>query len=177
IGTGTAPNLTPLPLGYPGGQESTSIQIPENALPAHTHSGSFNSADLNNNAAVTVDLNSSYVTGTVNCNFLAGGSTNPAGQYPGYDGSVGAWSNVTNNSLMASDVVTDGSISNIDITNNFNSNNIPVIVVQAGDDQAIEHSSIPPFLTVNYLITVDGLFPPHPSPPPSQIHAESGADV
>jgi len=133
-------------LGEAGGVENTSILI--NNLPAHTHTATFTPSGGGGTPAVNVTVNGSNADGTTNTpggNYLAGAAQG-ASQRQGAlyvanpsQGSLGAIAGV---SATISGVSTGGTVANA-----LTGSNIPLATES-------------PYLVVNFIIALQGVFPP-----------------
>ena len=106
-GSGHGPDAIPITPGLNRGVQSVQIQLPDEALPAHTHHASIDTDRLNGSVETRVNLQSATITGRVRCNILEGDNVDPAGKYPGAPAnqSIGVWSLSNNNRTMASDLL------------------------------------------------------------------------
>ena len=128
-GNSTGPGLTTRRLGQRSGEENHILQI--NEMPQHNHT-----ATLDNGSA---SIKISTGDGTTNDpagNFLAKGVTPAAGPVPANVANIYA---TTSNSTMAGDLTGTPTINN------------------TGGSQA--HNNMQPWLGLNYIICLQGLFP------------------
>ncbi|SMO38388.1 Microcystin-dependent protein [Gracilimonas mengyeensis] len=146
IGMGIGPGLSERKLGSQGGSEEVTLQYQE--MTEHTHS-----------ASVTQELNASgQITGSakamMNVNNNDGQEVDPRGNYLGVDNSyAGNYSSVgTGDYLNPSAIVTNGKVS-VDIEDVKYSTDVE----KTGGNQS--HQNISPFLCLNYIICVNGLWP------------------
>lgn len=137
IGIGTGPGLTTYGQGNMSGREF--YQLTEQNLPAHNHNAAFTPGNLS-------------VQATVNAGNAGTPTNNPEGNYWGTVPNAGL--NIVNmytdtkNIQMANDAVEITATGNIGGT---------VTVGNNGNSGLIDGRS--PFLAVNYLIVVSGLYP------------------
>jgi microcystin-dependent protein len=148
IGVGQGAGLSSYNLGRIGGNET--IQLTQAQLPSHSHGAVFTPTGGGAGNPITASV-------TVNAG-TAGTTTNdPTGAYWGSGASIGLtqtrpYTN-TKSVTMASDAV------QISITGGgggITGGNVAVANAGAG----MPFSSIPPYLALNYIICINGLYPP-----------------
>ena len=132
-------------------------------MPAHTHTAEFDPADLSSTISSTADLSSATVTGTLSCNTTPGGSTNPQNAYPGTSTNSGAdnWANFSDNA-MAADVIDSAQITKLAFNTTFAASNVTVPMGSTGDDNEVSVNTALPTDCIEFVIALDGLFPPRP---------------
>ncbi|MCR9141052.1 MAG: tail fiber protein [bacterium] len=163
IGAGIGFGLPPAHWGFLYGSEVSAIKMTKDSMPGHTHTASFNPADLNNFVTTTFQQDGAATfTGSLFCHTTAGGGISPRHNYPGATLIIANnIFSISNNATMAANATASGSLSQLPLTTSFISGQIPVQVNEnAGGLEAIVTATIPPMLASNYVMTTDGLFPP-----------------
>ncbi|RFM28217.1 phage tail protein [Deminuibacter soli] len=139
VGTGTLPGGSTYTLGEVSGSENVTLNI--NQMPQHNHA-----------AVVTPGAGSPTATATAFGINNQGGQLNPGGNFLGADNAAGAQSYALPGSgtpvAMATGAVT---VTNITVPNP----NVGIGI--AGGSQP--HSNMQPFLAMNYIIALAGIFP------------------
>lgn len=145
IGSGPGPGLTARTQAQRGGAETVTLTMAQ--LPAHQHPIT--------NTSTTSGLTVSG-TGTVKCSSTAGNTASPSGAYPSL--AKQAASNYTSTqseatASMANDILQlSGTVSgNVTVTSQCQN---------AGNGQS--HENMPPWLCINYIIAINGIFPTRP---------------
>lgn len=129
VGAGTGPGLSPYVLGQVAGSES--VTLSETQMPAHIHSGQVSGISLNASSA-----NSDTST-------PAGGSSIAV---PGTLSGRDFTSTLGFNSAAPDVTLNAASIGNGTVTTSAAGGNQP-------------HSNVQPYLALNYIIAVEGLYP------------------
>lgn len=129
-------------LGVRGGNEVTSLSV--NQLPSHNH-------PLVGQNTLSVSGN---ITATMKVNNTAQNGSNPSGQYLGIDGGgSGLYANSTDNTTLNTNAI------------NVNSSGLTVNAsgLQVGNSGLGQpFSNMQPYLGLNYIICVSGLYPTKP---------------
>jgi len=139
ISEGTGPGLTPRPLGQRSGAEYN--YLTSNQLPSHTHTVV--------GGGVMPVLGTA--TAIVNVNDSAGSSSNPSGNYLGFEsGSIGLYESTSDGSTLAAGAVT------VD-TSGLAVNVSGIAISNTGASTAI--NNMQPYLVIHWVICLMGLFP------------------
>jgi len=131
VGAGHAPGTSYYNLGQKSGMEYISLQAAQ--MPSHSHGASFNSGSVTIKASS--DSGTEKVPGTNNASTLA---ASDQGRDPA--------SNIYNSETPSVDLNVDPSFEGA------------VTIDNAGGGQA--HYNVQPFTCVNYMIALEGLYPP-----------------
>lgn len=137
VGQGQGPGTSNYVIGQSGGSETVTLITTQ--MPAHTHI-----------AVVTAGSGSGSATGTLNGINAAGGSDTPGGHFLAQDTAAGAAIYATTGTPVA---MASGSVTVTNVT-------APLPAVTngiTGGNQA--HDNIQPYLCVNYIIALEGVFP------------------
>ena len=129
IGAGTTSGLSSYTIGQTGGEET--VQLTEEQLPAHSHTGTIDSGALAN---ISIPASSSGNTNQAANNYV--GSPANLGPNP-----LNIYSDSTDTSLQAFTAPVSGTVS----------------VEATGNGTAI--NNVQPYLAVNYIIAVEGINP------------------
>ncbi|MDD9211921.1 phage tail protein [Aeromonas dhakensis] len=147
-GQGAGPGLTPVPMGYKGGQNETTLTIAQ--MPVHTHATSFTPA---NAFQVIASLPVSGTTG--NLSVLSSG----AGYLAGLAGKAGQ-TGVIMQGPYTTTVPGAGSATLPVTTEVSYTGTGPVAVGNTGGSEAVSTDS--PYLGLRACIVTQGIFPPRP---------------
>ena len=135
LGAGVGPGLTPRVLGTLAGAEHVTLQVAN--LAAHTHVATFTPGT----AGGTLKASAAQAnTTSPNGNYLANG-TDTTGQNPNYENYVTSAAAGTLSNVAGLTVTGTGTVTN---ANTGSSTPTPIM---------------PPFLVLNYIIAVEGIFP------------------
>ena len=142
-GQGISPQgpLTNYPLGVKSGVESVTLSLSQ--MPAHTHAAQADGSGGSVSATVTVNAGNAGTT-----------TNNPQGAYWGLAPNAGAFPvkpyTNTKSVTMASDAVQVAINGNIQLSN--------IVISPSGGSTA--HENRQPYIALNYMICVNGIFPP-----------------
>ena len=145
VGSGTGPGLTARTQAQSGGAETVTLTTAQ--IPAHQHP----ITNTTSTSGLTVSG-----TGTVKCSNTGGNAATPLGAYlsQAKQGATNFTTTVSDaTSSMATDIVQiSGTVSgNVTVTSQCQI---------AGNGQS--HENMPPWLCLNYIIAINGIFPPRP---------------
>lgn len=143
IGMGVSPQGTQYILGEVGGAESVTLNSTQ--MPAHIHATTYTAPSFS--AAASGSFSPKAGTGKITL------SSDPTNNYPGQTASTNQIYTSANNASMGSNSV------NVTVTLNQTSPG-SVVVQPAGGN--LPFSIIPPFQVLNYIIALQGIFPPRP---------------
>ena len=131
IGAGTGTNLTPVILGQKGGSETATLTVSE--IPAHNHTAAFQSSEA---------------SGTVNPSAFSGRaslSDDPTNNFPAKTQAGNEiYSDASDVEMGQSDV-------------NVNVSDVQMEIEKTGGNNSFNIRN--PFLGVNYIICINGIFP------------------
>jgi microcystin-dependent protein len=141
IGAGQSLGLTNYILGQVGGVEAVTLSLAQ--MPVHNHTGSVQGSASSLTASVTVNAGTA---GTA--------TNNPTGAYWGQAANVGVnpvkpYTNAKN-ATMASDAVA------VQLNGNIQINSLTI----GNNGGSLPHENRQPFQALNYIICVNGLYPP-----------------
>ncbi len=145
IGTGSAPGITPYPQGCLGGYERIPLHI--NELPSHDHTAS------------TVFTGGGAISGSATASMAISNSDNSAGEegnnaFLGKSDGTAIYATTSDGSKLNPNAI------NVDASGmivDFSGAHVAVTIGDTGQGQA--HYNMQPFLSINWVICVDGLFP------------------
>ncbi|WP_018969845.1 phage tail protein [Rubritalea marina] len=155
--SGSVPGRTPYPLGAAGGVETVTLLPTE--IPAHNHQAAADTSQLGINvdtSGLDVAVDTSGMGAKVAVSTEDADRRNPSGgilsQAPGYstetpDGELGGVSLTGSASGTISGTATASA-----------SGNLPVAIGNTGGSGA--HENRQPFLALNYIIALEGIYPP-----------------
>jgi microcystin-dependent protein len=153
MGQGVGAGLSPRNIGNNGGTENSTITLSN--LPAHTHTAQNGAANL------TAALGGASATGNITIpasNATAGGFAAPnSNRYVGGSTTATLYQGSSNTTLapFATTLPVTGSVSA-----SIAANAIPITVNPTGT--GLPFPNLPPFLVINYIIALQGLFPQRP---------------
>ncbi len=142
LGVGNGPGLTPAVYGQPGGRPTTTLGL--NNLPTHTHEATFTPEGGAGPVSVTMQAS----TNTVGNKQVPSATDNIIAGTPDGRAAAEMWTNA----LGASPVDVGG------ITVSGGGSGGTVAVANAGSSVAFDNHS--PFLALNFIIALEGLYPP-----------------
>lgn len=143
IGTGTGPGLAPIDLGEVSGTENNTISISQMPLHNHAMSGGA-SAPIHGTITATMTVNPATGDSNPKSNFLADDSGGN-GLYDASSSSTGGVTDTLNTNAIQVDTSTlSVNVGALTLANN-------------GGSQPV--NNMQPFLALNYIIAVEGIFP------------------
>lgn len=132
VGTGNGAGLPPMDLGEINGTET--VTLTSSQMPAHTHQ-----------AQLTLPKYSGTVTPQAKTG-LGSFVNNPAGNYPAPSGGSNIYSSSVNAAMGSSPVTIISNDGNGSVTIGVNGSSLP-------------HNNMQPYLGMNYIICLEGIFP------------------
>ena len=148
VGFGTGPNLSPYTYGQAGGTESSTLSIAN--LPPHNHPATTSGLAVNTSG---LTVNTSGLTATLKAAPSNGDSSDPTGNPLGQVANGFVDGGAASVAMAASSITVGGSAS-IGGTASV-SGNVAVGVTGSG----VPIPLINPYLTINWLVVLQGLFP------------------